>query len=412
MATGNGEGPGERAPGERDGKHVEQSGRVGATLQSARKIQTGERRLGPTAGEVGTVSHILVIDDDGSVRSMLRQTLERAGYEVSEAADGDEGIDLYRRRPADLVIMDIIMPQKSGWTAILELKTEFPDVKIIAISGGGKLGPFSYLMIAKRFGARHIFKKPVRKQELLDTIADLLSGKKVDPSTKKRAGRREGEKKSILLVDRDPEHAWQLCDGLTMAGHSVTDTPVSLNALAMIRKRSFNVAIIDLEAIRAGDADLIELLRRSWPHPLIIAMADFDVLAGEEGIVHRRVDHFVGKPVDIDYILDIISPPPAFSGRTEGMDMLEYVQFMLLTKKRTIVEVRAPGREVCELFLDTGSIVHAEYGTEQGEQAFFRSMTLAGGELVNRPWKDPPVRSIDKSGDRLLMEAARIRDGD
>jgi DNA-binding NtrC family response regulator len=357
------------------------------------------------------VSRILVIDDDRLVRSMLRQTLERAGYEVTEAADGNEGIDLYRQQPADVVIMDIIMPEKSGWTAIMELKTEFPEVKIIAISGGGKLGPFSYLMIAKRFGAKHIFKKPVPKQELLDTIADLLSGKEAGPQTRKKIGRRAAEKKSILLVDGDPDHAWQLCDGLTLAGHTVTDTPTPHNALAMMKQRSFNVAILDLQATHVGDVDLIELLRQSWTHPLIIAMVDFDALAGHEGNVHRRVDHFISKPADIDYVLDIVAPPPVVSGHAEGVDMLEYIQFMLLTKKKTIVEVQSPGKAVCELFLENGDVVHAEYGTEQGEQAFFQCLHLTGGKLVNKPWKQPERRSIDKSGEFLLMEAARRRDG-
>ena len=121
------------------------------------------------------MARILVIDDDEQIRRMLRQMLERVGYEVADAPDGDEGIRLYRKRPADVVITDIIMQEKEGLQAIMELRREFPGVKIIAISGGGRLGgPESYLDFAKRFGAVRTFTKPIRKEKLLNAISEVL----------------------------------------------------------------------------------------------------------------------------------------------------------------------------------------------------------------------------------------------
>jgi len=84
---------------------------------------------------------ILIIDDEPQIRSMLKLMLERDGYEVVEAPDGIEGIRIYRQNPTDLIITDLIMPNKDGIGMIIDLKKEFPDVKIIQESFiGGQCG--------------------------------------------------------------------------------------------------------------------------------------------------------------------------------------------------------------------------------------------------------------------------------
>jgi CheY-like chemotaxis protein len=120
------------------------------------------------------MARILVIEDEDEVRGMLQRVLERAGYEVAVAPDGDEGIRLFRENQADLIITDMIMPKKGGMETILDLRSEYPDVKIVAMSGGGRLGPEPYLEIAEGFGAVRIFSKPFRIEELLLAIQRLL----------------------------------------------------------------------------------------------------------------------------------------------------------------------------------------------------------------------------------------------
>ncbi len=120
------------------------------------------------------MKRILVIDDDVQVRQMLKQTLEREGYEVVDAADGNEGIKLYRDEPTDLIITDIIMPDKEGIETIIELKRDFPDVKIIAVSGGGRIDSRNYLEVAHGFGVDRTFTKPFDRAELLEAIQQLL----------------------------------------------------------------------------------------------------------------------------------------------------------------------------------------------------------------------------------------------
>jgi len=119
---------------------------------------------------------ILIIDDEPQIRSMIRLILERAGYEVSEATDGAEGIRRFREKPSDLIITDLIMPNKDGIGMIIELKKDFPGVKVIAMSGGGLNRPEGYLRGAKKLGASFTLSKPINRQDLLRAVKDTLKG--------------------------------------------------------------------------------------------------------------------------------------------------------------------------------------------------------------------------------------------
>jgi YesN/AraC family two-component response regulator len=122
------------------------------------------------------MERILIIDDEAPIRSMIRLILEREGYTVAEASDGAEGIRCFREKPADLVITDLIMPNKDGIGMILELKKEFSTAKIIAMSGGGLNRPEGYLRGAKKLGAAYTLSKPINRQELLRAVRDALKG--------------------------------------------------------------------------------------------------------------------------------------------------------------------------------------------------------------------------------------------
>ena len=117
---------------------------------------------------------ILVIDDDETIRLLLRAILEREGYRVEDASDGDVGIKQYRKNPTDLVITDLIMPNKEGIETIRDLRREFPNVKIIAVSGGGRIGPDSYLKMARGVGALRTLNKPINRRTLLKTIGEVM----------------------------------------------------------------------------------------------------------------------------------------------------------------------------------------------------------------------------------------------
>ena len=121
------------------------------------------------------MKHILVIDDESQIRGLLRKVLERAGYTVTEAADGVEGCQAYRTARPDLVITDLTMPEKNGIETIKELIAENPKVRIIAISGGGQRFPEYFLDKAKQEGAVKLLKKPFRNDEVLTAVAQTLA---------------------------------------------------------------------------------------------------------------------------------------------------------------------------------------------------------------------------------------------
>jgi CheY-like chemotaxis protein len=120
------------------------------------------------------MASILVIDDDSSVRAVIVGALSDAGYEVMEAVDGQEGLKCYRNSPTDLVITDLIMPEKEGIETIMELRREFPQVKVIAISGGTRYGSNDNLRMAEQLGARRTLTKPFKIPDLLAAVREVL----------------------------------------------------------------------------------------------------------------------------------------------------------------------------------------------------------------------------------------------
>jgi two-component system response regulator (stage 0 sporulation protein F) len=111
---------------------------------------------------------ILVIDDHEPVRTLLRTVLEKAGHEVTEAPNGRVGLEVYRARPADLVVTDICMPEMNGLDLILELTQAFLNVKVIAMSGADDLD--SALSRARLLGARQTLQKPLSMDTLLKIV--------------------------------------------------------------------------------------------------------------------------------------------------------------------------------------------------------------------------------------------------
>lgn len=120
------------------------------------------------------MARILVIDDEPLICSMLDVRLSRAGHNVMTAPDGREGVALYRKDPADVVITDIMMPEKDGLETIGELRQANPDLKIIAISGGSRILNADFLEAASLCGAAAVFQKPLDHHQLLQAIDACL----------------------------------------------------------------------------------------------------------------------------------------------------------------------------------------------------------------------------------------------
>ena len=118
------------------------------------------------------MARILLIEDNDSIRNLLRENLELEGHTVIEARDGQEGLDLFRQGGADLVITDILMPEKEGLAVLMELRNAHPPVNVIAISGGGR----DYLTTGGLLGAAKVLLKPFPIAVLIAAIDELLPG--------------------------------------------------------------------------------------------------------------------------------------------------------------------------------------------------------------------------------------------
>jgi DNA-binding response OmpR family regulator len=121
------------------------------------------------------MAKIFVFDDEPSILLMIKKMLEKAGHEVDMALNGREGMELFEKNKPDLLITDILMPEKEGLETILELRRKYSELKIIAISGGGRIGPDGYLPSAKLFGADMVFQKPLIQKEFMQAVSLLLN---------------------------------------------------------------------------------------------------------------------------------------------------------------------------------------------------------------------------------------------
>jgi len=119
-------------------------------------------------------NRVLVIDDNEDVRTLIQLALRAEGFHVSVAANGHDGMALLRKQIADVVVTDILMPEQDGIETIAELRRDFPQVKIIAISGALSATGFDYLRVPIQLGAARILRKPFDIQELVGAIRELV----------------------------------------------------------------------------------------------------------------------------------------------------------------------------------------------------------------------------------------------
>ena len=117
---------------------------------------------------------VLVIDDEDMIREIIKTVLTEAGYQVAGAANGAEGLKLLESQPVDLIITDILMPEKEGIETIIETRKSHPNIKIVAISGGGRARNFHPLKIASKIGVDMTLPKPFEPDELLAVVKKIF----------------------------------------------------------------------------------------------------------------------------------------------------------------------------------------------------------------------------------------------
>jgi DNA-binding response OmpR family regulator len=124
-------------------------------------------------GPAQAASAVLVVDDDPVLAGLISRGLSGAGYEVGEAIDGNKALKALETKTYDAVVIDIIMPDREGVETIIEIRERWPGIKIIAMSGGGRMDPDMFLNLASTFGADALLKKPFRLRELLELLPPI-----------------------------------------------------------------------------------------------------------------------------------------------------------------------------------------------------------------------------------------------
>lgn len=117
---------------------------------------------------------ILIIDDDELIRMTCRNILKKEGYTVVEAIDGNSGVRLFKSEKPDVVVTDMLMPDKEGLETISDILEIDPKAKIVAVSGGGSTQNMVFLKVAQQLGAGRVLKKPFKPSELIATIKILI----------------------------------------------------------------------------------------------------------------------------------------------------------------------------------------------------------------------------------------------
>jgi CheY-like chemotaxis protein len=144
----------------------------------------------------GTMAVLLVIEDDEAMRKLMVRTLSAGKHKVHQAENGREGLALMDEHTPDIVITDILMPQKEGIATIREVQERAPDTRIIAVSGGGMSHNLMFLDVARALGADAVLAKPFRPAQLMSAVERVLG----EPRS---AGRKEsGRNRPRVAKDR------------------------------------------------------------------------------------------------------------------------------------------------------------------------------------------------------------------
>ncbi len=120
------------------------------------------------------MAQILILDDDDLIQDMLRGALERDGHQVTVASDGQRGLEIIRRQPIDVALIDVVMPGKGGIETVMEIHREFPALKTIVMTGKLSVDLESFVRLAHQFGVRRLLQKPFELQDIREAVQRTL----------------------------------------------------------------------------------------------------------------------------------------------------------------------------------------------------------------------------------------------
>jgi CheY-like chemotaxis protein len=221
------------------------------------------------------------------------------------------------------------------------------------------------------------------------------------------------EAPSVLLVDDDADVVWGIGRCLARAGFSVTTSGNGVEAVNLLGYRSFDFLLTDIRMPEMNGLEVTDWVRKNRPQLKVIIMTAFGSPAVRQLSYRKGAIQYLEKPLDPNLLIDLltsINQKQSFCGSIDEIDILDYIQLLMLTGRQAIVEVVSQDGSRGLLFVDSGSVRHAMCGNLTGEDAFYHCLSFEGGSFAHLPWHEPDRLTISKPGEFLLVEAARIRD--
>lgn len=260
------------------------------------------------------MARILVADDDASVREAIKKTLVAAGHTVDDVADGQSVLRVYAQAPRDLLLMDVYMPGMDGLETLIRVRADWPQAKVIAMSGGGFRHKHDVLALAMKAGAAATLAKPFEGGALLAVVRAALGPAESDRTS---APETASPKATVLLVEDDARTRGLLCNRLRAAGYAVVEVYSAEAALEQFHARPPDAVIADLVLPRKSGADLIASLRREGARVGIIAISGEPERLAALGNQAAGSTGFrtLPKPFTTEQLLDaldaVLANPPA-----------------------------------------------------------------------------------------------------
>jgi predicted regulator of Ras-like GTPase activity (Roadblock/LC7/MglB family)/DNA-binding response OmpR family regulator len=216
--------------------------------------------------------------------------------------------------------------------------------------------------------------------------------------------------KRVLVVDDEENMLWMLQRNLSNSLPEVETVTARSGeeALAVLSDKKVNLVITDISMPGMSGLDLLIEISNRYPETRVIVMTAYPSSAYEHEAMMRGCLRFIEKPFDIKImraiVEEILNQDEGFQGTIEGIELIDIVQFNGLSKATAALKVTTVDREGM-IFFKNGEVVHAIYGEESGEGAFFEILGFHGGNLQNIKGVEPPVTSISNSLESLLIEA-------
>ncbi|MBM3498781.1 MAG: response regulator [Armatimonadetes bacterium] len=219
--------------------------------------------------------------------------------------------------------------------------------------------------------------------------------------------------RSVLIVDDEPAAVWTLGRILVQAGFEVSTCLGAEEAINLLGEQSFGWVITDISMPLVSGLGVVDWVRAHCPETRVIVITGLGTRALRDIALRRGVYLYLEKPIDPDLLTSAMADPGSntgFVGVMDDVNLLDYLQMIKAIRRRGIIRIVGRTGESAAVFLDGGTVRHAECGDATGREAFFRCLDLEAGSLSVQPWTDPPVESINVSADALLLEAARRQD--